>query len=344
MIERNYVIDQLDYIDPDDYDTWMRVGAALKHEGFPCSTWEEWSRRSDKHRPGECERKWQSFREENAGAPVTGGTIWHEAEANGWRPPSGEMYEGMVVCSELACPEPDRRATEKIIDPSFARESVPPPPPDYDPVADALRYLDELFEPDEYVGFCTRGAYGGGKPYPSPTDQIYGITVANVARTLRSSGDKFVHDDDAGAWIRFNPLDGVGCGNSNVTRYTYALVESDEDEVEKQYAILQQLNLPIKVLVHSGNKSLHAIVRIPVYFMDSKEMVPVEVQIRTIAMDYWASLEHDLKYKAIAETRGLDIAGELKECSSIIEDIENKMQVLADALDSGQVKSNKLTH
>ena len=83
----------------------------------------------------------------------------------------------------------------------------------------------------------------------------------------------------------------------------------------------------------NGYRSLHAIVRIPVYFMDSKEMVPVEVQIRTIAMDYWASLEHDLKYKAIAKTRGLDIESELLECAAKIEDIERRMQVLADALD-----------
>ena len=86
----------------------------------------------------------------------------------------------------------------------------------------------------------------------------------------------------------------------------------------------------------NGYRSLHVIVRVPVYFMDSKEMVPVEVQIRTIAMDYWASLEHDLKYKAIADTKGLDIASELLECATTIEQIEERMQVLANALDAGQ--------
>ena len=92
----------------------------------------------------------------------------------------------------------------------------------------------------------------------------------------------------------------------------------------------------------NGYRSLHAIVRIPVYFMDSKEMVPVEVQIRTIAMDYWASLEHDLKYKAIAETKGLDVATELKEIGEIVEKVERRMQVLAFALDAGaSTKSRK---
>ena len=51
----------------------------------------------------------------------------------------------------------------------------------------------------------------------------------------------------------------------------------------------------------NGYRSLHVIVRIPVYFLDKKEYIPVEVQLRTIAMDFWASLEHDLKYKAVSE-------------------------------------------
>ena len=84
----------------------------------------------------------------------------------------------------------------------------------------------------------------------------------------------------------------------------------------------------------NGYRSLHAIVRIPVYFLDSKEMVPVEVQIRTIAMDYWASLEHDLKYKAVAEAQGVDVGEELLEIAKTLEGIEERMQVLADALDA----------
>ena len=91
----------------------------------------------------------------------------------------------------------------------------------------------------------------------------------------------------------------------------------------------------------NGYRSLHAIVRVPVYFLERKEMVPVEVQIRTIAMDYWASLEHDLKYKAIAETGDLDVAEELLKIGSEIESIEERMQVLADVLDAGAVTKTK---
>ena len=92
----------------------------------------------------------------------------------------------------------------------------------------------------------------------------------------------------------------------------------------------------------NGYRSLHAIVRIPVYFMDSKEMVPVEVQIRTIAMDYWASLEHDLKYKAVADTKDLAIGSELLECANTLEQLERRMQVLANALDAASPTVKKL--
>ncbi len=83
----------------------------------------------------------------------------------------------------------------------------------------------------------------------------------------------------------------------------------------------------------NGYRSLHVILRVPVYFLDSKALVPVEIQIRTVAMDFWASLEHDLKYKAVREIEGVDSSDELKDCSRIIEDVEARMQILARALE-----------
>ena len=59
---------------------------------------------------------------------------------------------------------------------------------------------------------------------------------------------------------------------------------------------------------------------------------PVEIQIRTIAMDFWASLEHDLKYKRVHAVDGVDVGPELKECSEIIEGVEERMQLLANGL------------
>ncbi len=85
----------------------------------------------------------------------------------------------------------------------------------------------------------------------------------------------------------------------------------------------------------NGYRSLHVIVRIPVFFMDSKQMIPVEVQIRTIAMDFWSSLEHALRYKnqwvLDSQSPALnDIRGRLRECAERISAIDQDMQHVQD--------------
>ena len=74
----------------------------------------------------------------------------------------------------------------------------------------------------------------------------------------------------------------------------------------------------------NGYRSLHLIVSVPVYFSEQKKDMKVEVQIRTIAMDSWASLEHQLKYKRKI-TDEEEIAEQLKECADLIADIDSRM-------------------
>jgi hypothetical protein len=74
----------------------------------------------------------------------------------------------------------------------------------------------------------------------------------------------------------------------------------------------------------NGYRSYHMIIEIPVFFSDKKQSVRVEVQIRTIAMDFWASVEHKIKYKK--EIDGADeIINELKECADIISSTDAKL-------------------
>ena len=82
----------------------------------------------------------------------------------------------------------------------------------------------------------------------------------------------------------------------------------------------------------NGYRSYHLIIRVPVYFMNKKQMVPVELQIRTLAMDLWASLEHDIKYKSLYQDVTMDFSDELKECSRLIYEAEEKMEVGEDPL------------
>ena len=90
----------------------------------------------------------------------------------------------------------------------------------------------------------------------------------------------------------------------------------------------------------NGYRSLHIIVKTPIYFLDRKQYVPVEIQFRTIAMDFWASLEHTLKYKKKGDgnLEGIDMEDELKNCSDIIEDVERRMQILMHAVQTSDVE------
>lgn len=243
----------LNYISPDDYDTWMKVGAALKHEGESVDLYREWSMRSSKYRDGDCEKKWKSFNESTA-TIVTGGTIYQLACEGGYKPDKGEALD----INNLELPP--------IVDPSFeSPEAVPKPKKDYDPKGDMLEYLTELFEPGDYVGICTSFYQDeeDGKWKPSGHGQHR--TAEDLIGKLKSGSIKQAIgsvNEAAGVYVRFNPLDGEGENNRNVTRRNYCLIESDKDSLEKQYSLLKAMNLPIKFLIHSGGKSLHAIVHV----------------------------------------------------------------------------------
>ena len=75
----------------------------------------------------------------------------------------------------------------------------------------------------------------------------------------------------------------------------------------------------------NGYRSLHLIIAVPIYLATGKKMMKVEVQLRTIAMDFWASLDHKLRYKKNLENSE-EIAQELKECADIIAGVDVKMQ------------------
>ena len=77
----------------------------------------------------------------------------------------------------------------------------------------------------------------------------------------------------------------------------------------------------------NGYRSLHLIVEVPIFLSDRKENMVAEVQFRTIAMDFWASLEHKLKYKKNIETPE-EIVNELKQCADEISRLDNRMQAI----------------
>lgn len=81
----------------------------------------------------------------------------------------------------------------------------------------------------------------------------------------------------------------------------------------------------IKTPKENGYRSFHIIVSVPVFFANRKEDIKVEVQFRTIAMDFWASLEHTMKYKQDIDDAD-KIMEELKECADVIALTDIRMQ------------------
>ena len=84
----------------------------------------------------------------------------------------------------------------------------------------------------------------------------------------------------------------------------------------------------------NGYRSLHMIIRVPVYFMGKKQMVPVEIQLRTMAMDLWASLEHDIKYKSLSgnldslDAMEIDFEDELLQAAELIYSAQQKLELM----------------
>lgn len=239
-----------------DYQQWVNVGMALKLEGYPCSLWESWSRQDSRFKDGECEKKWRTFN--GSSEPVTIGTIVQYAKDFGYDPASdmGPLDwddEIGVDKFDLGWVEPDQIEDKKSDD-------------NIDSYKEIVTYLDALFEPDEKVNIVMKSFQDDDKKY-KPSG--YGMTypVKALLKDLKKHQNDICaaigdYDPAAGAWVRFNPMDGKGTRNSNVTSFKYALVESDKMELSMQSALIKEMRLPVAVLVNSGGKSLHAIVRI----------------------------------------------------------------------------------
>lgn len=105
----------------DDYDIWIMVGQSLHElDESLLDDWDDWSRQSDKYKPGECQRRWQSF-SKNGG--VTIGSLIHTAKENGWKPDNSEIALGV-----------DNRTLDHVAEILLEMEDVMKAPPELVPM------------------------------------------------------------------------------------------------------------------------------------------------------------------------------------------------------------------
>lgn len=230
------------------YTEWISVGMALKSEGYSCSDWDKWSQNDKRYKAGECERKWNSF--EGSSTPITGATIVQMAKDRGYVPSA--KINMFLEWDDIIEYDGDGVVFEAKIEP---------------PSQQLITYLKTLFKEDEFVGYVTNDVKQDSEGKWMPLKGVYDRTCKELISSLEKHPDDIGatfgdHKEECGAWIRFNPIDGKGVKNENITRFDYALVESDDLPIAEQDALLRRFELPIACLVHSGGKSLHAIVRV----------------------------------------------------------------------------------
>lgn len=150
----------------------------------------------------------------------------------------------------------------------------PVPPATRGQVDELATYLEAVFRPDDIVSYVLSAFLDEDQKYKPSGKGIHTRTRAQLVKDLRTYQAKGVTDqevienslgtwtEDAGGWVRLNPMDGKGVGNDNVTDCRHVLIECDSMPIEQQLATIHNLNLPVVALVHSGGKSIHAIVRV----------------------------------------------------------------------------------
>lgn len=268
MAAKYDLMDALSAIPPDvPYDEHIAVGAALHHEGYGIDAWRSWTdgctQADHAHRMRELEKHWKSFGNQS-GSPVTGGTLVKLARDHGWEPkPRYEDLDWDVVFYG------DEDDDAPIVDASTVSEydaEVKPMYEDGHECEELAAYIRALFDEADIIRYVLDGAFDEEKCKYNPGVGTYrrtaGDVLAALAKVKRLDDALGTMDADMGAYIAINPLDGSYIGNKNVTDFRHALVESDDMEIGKFAAIVREMNLPVAAMVYSGNKSLHAVVKV----------------------------------------------------------------------------------
>lgn len=238
-----------------EYDEWLAVGMAAKDAGLDLSEWDRWSARDTKrYNPKEMAAKWASFKGGN-GRAVGVGTLVKMARDRGGSLPRREDH----AVGWDGKPVPTTEDPKTIL--------ADPPLNRYDGKADLVSYLRALFKPGDAVGYVTEPKWDERRQVWAPTRGTFTRTAGDLLTVLEAP-DATIEtalgpcNPEVGAWIRFNPLDGKGITDQNVTAFRFALVEADKQPVEDQYRLVAKLRLPVAALVSSAGKSVHAIVRV----------------------------------------------------------------------------------
>lgn len=230
----------LTFIDPSalNYEEWLEIGMGLKSaadngDDISWQDWDNWSSRDPaRYQSGICKRKWSSFNSTG----ITKGTIIYQAMQNGFKP-----FDVMTEFDWDDVIEKDQRPVTN----------------------DFVKFIETVFKPEDLVSYVTAATQDkNGKYYPANAG-VYGIKAKKLVNNFTTIEDSIGdYTTEAGAWIRFNPMDGKGVKNENVIKFRYTLVESDQTDISSQLELIYKLRLPCVAITYSGSKSVHALVKV----------------------------------------------------------------------------------
>lgn len=234
----------LNFIDPASlpYEEWLEVGMGLKAaeqngDDISVEDWDQWSQRDpNRYEKGVCDRKWRSFQSSG----ITKATVIGLAMKGGFDPLS--FIDKKLDWDDL-----------------ISIDEEPKPNNDFE------RFIKSVFNADDKVSFCTASYEENGKYRPANSG-VLGRPAKELIKDFKKNyriddaiGD---YNPKAGAWIRFNPLDGKDVKQDNVKDFKYVLIESDEIPIKEQLGKILDLRLPCAALIHSGSRSIHALMHV----------------------------------------------------------------------------------
>ena len=179
----------------------------------------------------------------------------------------------------------------------------------YDAAAREIRTKLEILESEFRVRYARNPIHHIDTRLKSPASISEKLSRKGLPQTLDAIEQNLT--DIAGVRVVCNYLEDI---------YLVADLLEHQQDVE-----LVRKRDYIKQPKESGYRSLHLVVRVPVFLSSHTELVPVEVQIRTIAMDFWATLEHQLRYKSDQETTQL-LRRRLLKCAEASAQLDREMQ------------------
>ena len=185
----------------------------------------------------------------------------------------------------------------------------------YDSAAEVVKTHLKIFDNEFQMKFQRSPIHGIESRVKSPQSIIEKLQKKNLPLSVKSAMKNL--QDIGGVRV-------ICCYINDVYAVEELLMLHDDFRILKIKDYIKQPK-------PNGYRSLHVIVSVPVYMSNSKQRVPVEVQIRTIAMDFWAALEHQLRYKTSNDIP-CDIKEELNDCAETIADTDIRMQKIFDEI------------